>query len=152
MAVALVSSVAAAEPVVILARHAEKVEGGADAKDPALSDVGRRRAESLAKTLKNADVGAIFATEYKRTQETARAIARTTGAEVTIVEAKDTPALVTKLKALGGNAVVIGHSNTLPEIIKALGTEKPVSIAESDYDNLFVWHRSAPRGLLWLHF
>ena len=152
LVLALATSFAAAEPTIFLARHAEKAEGGADPKNPELSDAGRTRAESLARMLKNAGVSAIFATEYKRTQQTAEAIGRATGAEVTVVSAKDTPALVEKLKARDGNAVVIGHSNTLPEIIKTLGVEKPVQIPETDYDNLFIWHGSAPREIVRLHF
>ena len=152
LVLALATSFAAAEPTIFLARHAEKSEGGADPKDPELSEAGRARAESLARMLKDAGVSTVFATEYKRTQQTAEEIGRATGAEVTVVSAKDTPALVEKLKALDGNAVVIGHSNTLPEIIKTLGVEKPVQIAETDYDNVFIWHGSAPREIVRLHF
>ena len=148
----LATSFAAAEPIIFLARHAEKAKGGADPKNPELSEAGRGRAELLARMLKDAGVTAIFATEYKRTQQTAEEIARASGTQVTIVPAKDTAGLVEKLKASGGNAVVIGHSNTLPEIIKALGVEKAVEVAETEYDNLFIWRVSAPREIVRLHF
>ena len=151
--VAFTAVSALAEPTVFLARHAEKADGaGADPKNPELSAVGRERAESLARMLKDAGVVAIFATEYKRTQQTAEAISRATGIDVTTVSAKETPALVGKLKATDGHAVVIGHSNTLPEIIQALGVAKPVTIADDEYDNLFIWTRSAPRAAIRLRY
>ena len=149
---ALATSFAAAEPLIFLVRHAEKAEGGADPKNPELSDAGRTRAQSLARMLRDAGVTAIFATEYRRTQQTAEEIARASGVQVTIVPAKDTAALVDKLKASGTNALVIGHSNTVPEIIKTLGVEKPVEIAETDYDNFFIWRPSAPREIVRLHY
>ena len=152
LVLALATRFAGAEPSIFVVRHAEKAEGGADPKNPELSAAGRTRAASLARMLKDAGVSAIFATEYKRTQQTAEELSRATGVEVTVVPAKDTSALVEKLKALDGNAVVIGHSNTLPEIIKALGVEKPVQIAETDYDKLFIWNRSDPREIVRLHF
>lgn len=152
LVLALATCVVIAEPTIFLVRHAEKAHAGADPNNPELSAAGRTRAESLAGILKDAGVSAIFATEYKRTQQTAEELGRATGAKVTVVAAKDTPALIEKLKALDGNAVVIGHSNTLPEIIKALGVEKPVQIAETDYDNLFIWNRSDPREIVRLHF
>ena len=153
LVVAFTAVSAWAEPTVFLARHAEKADGaGADPKNPELSAIGLERAESLARMLKDAGAVAIFATEYKRTQQTAEAISRATGIDVTTVSAKDTPALVEKLKATDGRAVVIGHSNTLPEIIRALGAEKPITIADDEYDNLFIWNRRAPRDVIRLRY
>ena len=86
----------------------------------------------------NVGITAIFVTEYKRTQQTAEPLSRLTSIPVMIVSAKETEALVAKLKKVAGAALVIGHSNTLPEIIKALGIEAAVTINESDYDDIFV--------------
>ena len=150
--VAVAVQLAAAEPVIILARHAEKADAAADPKNPELSSAGRARAEALGRMLKDAGVIAIFASEYARTQQTAEEVRRASGAAVTIVPAKDVAALADKLKTVDGNAVVIGHSNTLPEIIKALGVDKPVTIGESEYDNLFIWNGNAPRDLVRLRY
>lgn len=152
LSLAIAAQLATAEPTIFLARHAEKADSGADPKNPDLSDVGRARAESLGRMLRDAGVVAIFATEFTRTQQTAEEVRRATGAPITVVPAKDTAELIEKLKAVDGNALVIGHSNTLPEIIKALGAEKPVTIADSEYDNLFIWNRSAPRDLIRLRY
>ena len=149
----LTALVAAAEPSVFLARHAEKAQGaGVDPKNPELSAAGRERAESLARMLRDAGVVAIFTTELKRTQETAEAISRVTGIQVSVVPAKDISTLIEKLKTIDGHAAVIGHSNTLPEIIKAFGVEKPITIGDDEYDNLFIWTRSAPRDVIRLRY
>ena len=150
--VALAAQLAAAEPVIFLARHAEKADAAADPKNPDLSSTGRTRAEALGRMLRDAGVVAIFASEYARTQQTAEEVRRGSGAAITTVPAKDVATLIDKLKAVKGNAVVIGHSNTLPEIIKALGVDKPVTIDESEYDNLFIWNRSAPRQVVRLRY
>ncbi len=126
-----------AQVVVFLVRHAEKAQDG-DAKDPELSAAGRARAEALAKIVKDVGVTAIFATEFKRTQQTAAPLSRLTGIPITTVPAKDTARLVAKLKKTVGCALVVGHSNTVPEIIRALGVTQPITIGDADYSNLFV--------------
>ncbi len=148
----MLARLAAAEPTVLLVRHAEKAEGGSDPKDPALSDVGQTRVEHLRDMLRDAGITAIYATEFTRTQLTAQPIAAATNIPVTIVPAKDTAALVAQLKELRGTALVVGHSNTLPEIIKALGIERPVTISEADYDNIFAFIPGSPPQFMQLHF
>src|SRR5918998_3630008 len=85
-----------AQVVVFLVRHAEKTQDG-DAKDPELSAAGRARAEALAKIVKDVGITAIFATELKRTQQTAAPLSRLTKIPITTVPAKDTAALIAKL-------------------------------------------------------
>ena len=140
-----------AEPAVFLARHAEKAQSG-DPKDPDLSEAGRARATALATVLKDAGITAVYATEFKRTQETAEPLARALGLTTVIVPGKDTQALAARLKQAQGNALVVGHSDTVPEILKALGVAAPPSIADADYDNLFVLILSQPVQLLRLHY
>src|SRR5215831_10816221 len=102
----LVSSVVA-EGDIFLVRHAEKASGGGN--DPELSVAGQKRAEALAEILKDADLTAIFVTEFKRTQETAASIARATNITPTIVSANDMRSLVEKVRNVKGNALVVGH-------------------------------------------
>jgi broad specificity phosphatase PhoE len=153
-----VISVAQAEPpTIFIVRHAERADAAngspaSMASDPDLSDAGRVRAESLGSALKDAAITAIFVTEYKRTQETAAPLAKVTGVSVTIVPAKETGALIAKLRSSTGNTLVVGHSNTLPDIIKALGVSTPISIADSEYDNLFVVSAGSPARLIHLHY
>jgi phosphohistidine phosphatase SixA len=140
----------AAEPTVFVVRHAEKAKGG-DEKDPDLSDAGRARAESIARVLKDAGITAIYATEFKRTQQTAEPLARSAEIAVTIVPAKETATLVAQVKATDGAALVVGHSNTVPQILQALGATTAVTIGDEDYDNLFVLAAGAPTKLIRLH-
>ncbi len=143
-------SAAAAQSTIFVVRHAEKAKSNGN--DPDLSEAGRARAESLAKILKDANITAIYATEFKRTQQTAAPVAKAFGIELTIVPAKDTATLSAKLRDLHGNALVVGHGNTIPDLIKALGVETPVNIAETDYDNLFVVVLDEKPHLLQLHY
>ena len=131
-------------------RHAEKAQGG-DEKDPDLSEAGRARAESIAMVLKDAGITAIYATELKRTQQTAQPLAQLVNIDVTIVPAKEQPALITKLKATDGAALVVGHSNTVPQILQALGVSIAVTIDDNHYDNLFVIVGAAPPKMIRLH-
>ncbi|MBA3385017.1 MAG: histidine phosphatase family protein [Chthoniobacterales bacterium] len=144
----------AAQSTFFLVRHAEKAEaasGSQDAKDPALSEAGRARAESLATLLKDAGISAIFATEFKRTQQTAEPLAHAGSLAVEVIPAKETAGLVSKLKETQGNALVVGHSNTIPDILKALGATVVYSIDEGDYDDLFVFVPGATPQLIRLH-
>lgn len=140
---------ASAQSVVFIVRHAEKADS---TKDPELSDAGRARAESLAKMLKDSNVTAIYATEFKRTQETAAPLAKILGVTVTTLPAQNGDELTTSLRASNGNSLVIGHGNTIPDLIKALGISEPINIAENDYDNLFVVILSERPRLIRLHY
>jgi phosphohistidine phosphatase SixA len=152
-----VAAPAMAQPTIFLIRHAERADASpgappAMATDPDLSAAGRARAESLATLLKDANITAIFTTEFKRTQQTAAPLAKALGLTATVVSSKSEADLVTRLKSTKGNVLVVGHSNTVPEIIKALGVTTPVSIGDDDFDNLFLLTRGAPPTLLRLHY
>ena len=143
-------SAASAEPCVVIVRHAEKAKN--DPKDPDLAPAGRARAEALAKILKDARISAIFTTEFKRTQETAAPTSASTGVRSTIVAGKDIAALIAKLDQLSGNALVVAHGNTIPDIVKSLGIDTPVQIPDDDYSELFIVTLGNKRQLLRLHY
>ena len=109
-------------PVVFIVRHAEKTSTGG--KDPDLSLQGQKRANALAHILKDSQITAVFVTELKRTQETAAPTERTAHVSPTVIPANDTGVLVEKLRALNGNAFVVGHGNTIPDLLKALGSRR----------------------------
>lgn len=155
-AVLTVTATATAQSVFVV-RHAERADADAGtapmmASDPDLSEAGKARAQSLASALKDAGITAIYTTEYKRTQQTAEPLAKALGIQVTAVPAREMPALLQKLKAGTGNALVIGHSNTVGEVIAGLGVTEPVKLGDSDYDNLFVVVRGEKPTLIRLHF
>jgi hypothetical protein len=56
------------------------------------------------------------------------------------VRARDAKALAVRIVAeqAGRTALVCGHSNTVPELLKALGVKDEVKIADDEYDRMFV--------------
>ncbi|MBZ5583805.1 MAG: histidine phosphatase family protein [Acidobacteriia bacterium] len=134
------SSATAAAPArtVILVRHAERA-GGMSA-DVGISEAGRCRAELLAKMLADAGVNRIYTSEAARTQQTAEPLAKKLKILPEIVPSKDIDGLVSRLRtgAPDGAALVIGHSNTLPEIIRQMGGGSVTPIGDGEYDRLFI--------------
>lgn len=124
---------------VILVRHAEKI---IDPNNPDvnLSPAGQTRAQELVRMFGDAGINAIYATQYKRTQETVKPLADKLGLPVNVVNSKGTADLLAKIQAenSGQTVFVVGHNNTVPEIILALGGSKYPTIPESEYDNLFI--------------
>ena len=132
-----------ATTTIIFVRHAEKAAEPAD--DPGLSDAGRRRVAELTRQLVDADVvagiDAVYATPFRRTQETAQPIADALDLPINTYDAADTEAVLgTILRNHKGKIIlVVGHSNTVPVLIANLGASKKVPpIHESEYDNIYI--------------
>jgi broad specificity phosphatase PhoE len=138
-----------AQPVVVIVRHAEKASEGGN--DPHLSSAGHARANALARILKDAGITAIFTTEFKRTQETAAPTASLIHVTPTMVAAKDTAALVARLHQLNGNALVVGHGDTIPNIVQALGN-RALKIPDADYSELLIVILGDEPQLFRLHY
>ena len=134
--------VASAQNLVIVVRHAERADGGSNSPnaqtDPLLSSEGEARAKRLATMLADSGITAIYATEYKRTQDTAKPIAERLGLKVQAHKGLDAAGLVAALKwqHAKGVVLVVGHSNTMPAIITALGGPS-VTIPDSEYDAIY---------------
>jgi broad specificity phosphatase PhoE len=124
---------------VILVRHAEKNIEPTN-PDPDLSPAGQERAQELARMFAAAGVNAIYATQYKRTQQTVKPLADRTGLTPQLVDAKQTPELAKDILTNHRDQTIFiaGHNNTVPQIIAALGGEALPDIPESEYDNLFI--------------
>lgn len=126
---------------VILVRHGEKATEGM-ANDPQLSAAGKARAEELARVLADANVVAIYTTPYHRTRNTAAPLAA--ALKLTPVEVAGGKGyhadVVAKILAdhAGETVLVVGHSNTTPDVLRQLGIANPPAIADSQYDDLFV--------------
>jgi phosphohistidine phosphatase SixA len=125
---------------VILVRHAEKEIVPPENKDPDLSLAGLARAEEVARMFGDAGITAIYATQYKRTQQTVKPMASKLGIRVTQVEAKKTAELVKQIRSANAGQVIFiaGHNNTVPEIIAALGGPQLPIIPEEQFDNLYI--------------
>lgn len=134
---------------VFLARHAERAD--APREDPPLTEAGVARAQSLARILGKSGIKAIYTSQFLRTRATAEPIAKQLGIEsVAIslklstsnpreVSAESIQEMVDKiLQRPGENALVIGHGNSVPPLIKALGGDITPTIDEKEFDDLFV--------------
>jgi broad specificity phosphatase PhoE len=121
------------KPVYLL-RHAEKGPGS----DPDLTPAGQARAQELLRMLENVAVNAIYSTDTNRTRQTAQPLA--TGKNLTIQIYSGTSVAN---RILSGSkeqiAVIVGHSDTVPELITAFrGTPPYTHIPGNEFDNLFL--------------
>lgn len=139
---------------VVLVRHAEKALD--QGKDPELTEDGRKRAEKLAWMLADLQPDAIFATQYQRTELTVAPLSMQSGIAITRMSAANIDGLAQRIREehVGGTVVVSAHSNTVPAIIAALGSEPVPDIADSDYSNLYIVSLPAlgPGRTVRLHF
>lgn len=127
-----------------IVRHAEKAvpsEGPVmnTPDDPPLSGAGARRAEALRDKLKNKRISYIFSTDTKRTLATAEPLSTSTGLTIQTYRSRPDSAFINQLKQLQGNTLIVGHSNTVDEIVNGLANgNKLTDLADSEYDNLFI--------------
>jgi broad specificity phosphatase PhoE len=128
---------------VIIVRHAEKVD---DSTDPALADRGVRRADALAAALADAGVQAVYTTQYRRTRDTAAPVATLLGLQPVVIASSGAStadhaaeiAATVRARHTGSTVLIVGHSNTVPAIIQALGGPDVGHIEDDMYSNLFI--------------
>jgi broad specificity phosphatase PhoE len=130
-----------ARPVttVILVRHAEKKIEPSN-PDPDLAPEGEARAQELARMLSGAGVNTIYATQFRRTQQTVKPLADRIGVPVTLSDAKQPDETVRQILTnhRGQTVFVAGHNNTIPAIVSQLSGQSFPVIPESEYDNMFI--------------
>jgi len=129
--------------LVLLVRHAEKA--AEPASDPPLTAAGVARAQALAATLRDAGVTAVITTQLRRTRETAQPLAMARGLlpEVVPISRATLPthveaAVAAVRRHAGGVVLVVGHNNSVPALIAALGGPRLPEICESTYGDLFI--------------
>jgi broad specificity phosphatase PhoE len=139
----LLPAAARAQRALIIVRHAEKISD----TDERLSEAGVARAARLAAMLRDAGVTAIYATNTERTIHTAKPLADALRLSVETYDTRvgagtklDSRPFVERLRKENGGDVVliVGHSNTVPDLLKTLGGAGDVTIGPAEYDNLFV--------------
>ena len=134
---------------VFLIRHAERADE--PRQDPPLTEKGVARSEALARLLSNAGVKAIYTSQFARTKLTAEPLAKQLGVTPTALSLKISPSnpraiadestkeTVDKIMShAGGSVLVVGHSNSIPDVIKMLGGDVVPTIDEKKFDDLFV--------------
>ena len=141
VALALTSHAAAAQTV-ILVRHAEKVDASAD---PLLSEAGLARAQALAAVTAQAGLTHVYSTPLQRTRLTATPAAEAAGLTVETLDlsgggAAHIARTAETLRGLDDDdvALVVGHSNTVPAIARALGVAEVADMSDCEYDRLIV--------------
>jgi broad specificity phosphatase PhoE len=144
-ALAICASLASAQgnpagtTTVILVRHAEKA--AEPSADPPLTPAGVGRAKALAHLLKDAGINAIVSTQFQRTRLTVAPIAADLRLKPEILDARLTPRATADsilAKHRGQTVLVVGHSNTIPAIVAALGAPQPADICDTGYDNAYL--------------
>ncbi|MFL6658201.1 MAG: SixA phosphatase family protein [Massilia sp.] len=125
--------VQAAVNIIYVSRHAEKA---AEGKDPVLTTQGQARAAHLAHLLRNTGITQVFSTDTMRTRQTAMVTAAQAGLQVQLYDAGKPALVIEKIKAATAPVLLIGHSNTVPELVKLLGgTATPMG--DDEFDRLY---------------
>jgi broad specificity phosphatase PhoE len=124
-------------PTVLAVRHAD-IDLPPPHNDPPLNPAGRRRALALARLVAPAGITAIRTSEFARTQQTVGPVAQDLGVDPEIGPSPSVLAALVRAGELGDVVLVAGHSNTIPEIVVALGAAAPAPITETEFDNLYV--------------
>jgi phosphohistidine phosphatase SixA len=119
--------------LVYVTRHAEK---GTESKDPNLTPQGQARARTLALILRKAAIKQVYSTATLRTTQTAQPLATQAGVEVHIYDAGKPAIVIDKIKALPGPTLLVGHSNTVPDLVRMLGGVA-APMAEDEFDRLY---------------
>lgn len=136
-ALAPVQLLAQDEPVVVyLVRHAERAEDGT--RDPPISPEGWQRSDLLAVMLRDAGITHIHSTDLERTRSTATPTAEAAGLELAFYAPNDLDGLADEIRATPGRHLVVGHSNTTPAAVAALGGDPGEPIDEMEYDRLYI--------------
>jgi len=130
----------ATETVIYIVRHAEKETADTTNNNPDLNAEGKERAAALNEFLKKEKIAAVFSTGYKRTMQTASAVAQRNGLPVKTYDHRDPGALAKLVKSefLNQKVLITGHSNTILELVKAFGPTPPFEkLNDDDYDLIF---------------
>lgn len=120
---------------IYLTRHAEKQHDGTS--DPSLTEEGYKRASNLATFLKSKNIKTIYSTNYKRTMETANATAELLNITIRHYDPSALNEFAEQLISEKGNILVVGHSNTTPELVALLGGEAGEKMEETEFDRLY---------------
>lgn len=139
---------------VIFVRHADTdVAMDAADTDPPLNARGRQRAELLAEFLADVDVvasvNAIYASDKRRTQETAAPLASRLGLQVQIADHSDTEDFMDDVLSehAGDIVLIVSHSNTIAPLIDELhGSKNLPAFGPTDFDELYIVTIPRPLG------
>ena len=110
----------------------------AGVQDPDLTEEGRRQAALLASWFTSNPPAAIFVSNTKRAQQTAAPLAARLGIEPRIYDPADTAGLIGEVMKEPPPVLIVGHSNTVPDIVTGLGGERPAPLVHTDFGDIWV--------------
>lgn len=131
---ATISQASFAADTVFVIRHLQKAEGA----DPALTAEGVANAQALASMLAKSGIRAIFATPTRRTMQTAQPLATLLGLTITPYDPAKPESLVKAVAAVPGAVLIVGHSNTVPDLVARFGARQAITMTDQDYGSIFV--------------
>lgn len=134
LAASCVTAPPAAAPSDYVVRHLHTPEGE---RDPDLTAEGRRSAILLAGWFGAERPAAIYVSHYKRSRQTAAPLAARLGLTPIVYDPADTPALVARVRAGPRPALIVGHSNTVPDIVEQLGGTRPGPLVHEDFGDIW---------------
>ncbi len=119
---------------VFVIRHLQADTGA----DPGLTAAGAAQAQALASWFRKSDAPrAIFVSRFRRTQDTAAPLAARLGIRPIVYDPANSDALVQSVKGERGNVLVVGHSNTVPDIVERLGGTRPAPIQHDQHGDIW---------------
>ena len=124
-----------------IVRHAEKATAEANmSSDVPLTEKGKERAEALKEMLKKKKIAYVYTTNTIRTKSTAQPVADYFHLASEIYGPRPDSAFISLLKSKRKNTLIVGHSNTVDDIVNLLAGEVRVTadLNDNEYDNLFV--------------
>ena len=129
-----------AQRAIILVRHAEKIADDMNGIDVPLSKAGQERARLLAEMLKDSGITVIYASDTVRTRDTARPTAKVLRLPIKMLDQRNPAAAVKRMQRENADDIVliVGHADTLPSLLEALGYRREIRIPSNDYTNFFV--------------
>lgn len=132
-----------------IVRHAEKEPASAQmtSSDVALSGKGQTRAVALKDILKDREIRYIFSTNFIRTRSTAQPTADFFNLQIVNYGPAPDAAFIGNLKLLRKNVLIVGHSNTVDDIVNMLCGKKEINadLDESEFNNLFIVRKKGKR-------
>jgi broad specificity phosphatase PhoE len=122
---------------IYLVRHFEKqVSTKVTGSDVSLTELGQLQAQALAKLLLDRNITQIYSTDYKRTKQSASPIAKALNITIQTYNPNELAAFAEHLNSLESNILVLGHSNTTPELFALLKCYD-VILNDGDYGDVF---------------
>jgi phosphohistidine phosphatase SixA len=131
---ACATTTASEPPPIYVMRHLNTPAGE---RDPDLLPEGQQIAAFLPEWFGRQRMRAIYVSDFKRTRQTAAPLAARLGLTPIVYDPADTPGLIARVRAGPLPALIVGHSNTVPDIVAGLGGTRPAPLVHEDFGDIW---------------